>query len=414
MILREAALLGVVGDGALSPWGLELTAGRYGGALSAAGALGCNETAVTLQADLTAVAAGPVSADLGAELGLLADVESRGAATVWRFSDRSIGRAFDAGRTVDDILGFLSAHAGKGVPQTLEYLVGDVARRHGTIRAGSVASYVRADDPTLVAELCGARDSAAAGCGASLPPWPWPPSTPRPSWPRSGTPVTSPWKRDASGATVVHAPARRRAASTERPPTPRRPASGRSRSGAASDTNATPPPDDVGFWMVTGPFGRPADPALDVPALVTALRTAGKGPSGPVRRDPRTGRIIGGTIPGSEVPGSRAPGLSYPAEVSPFDDGLDPFADLVDLGDDLDDDLGFDPGCDAGVRRRRCPRRPRRRCGAPGPAQCHARGLPDDTDERIALLDGARRDGRPLLIAYEHPRAGRRPTSSES
>ena len=46
-------------------------------------------------------------------------------------------------------------------------------------------------------------------------------------------------EEDAGGATVVRAPARRRAASTERPPTPLRPRPGRSRSGAAPDT---PPP----------------------------------------------------------------------------------------------------------------------------------------------------------------------------
>ena len=418
MILREAALLGVVGDGALSPWGLELAAGRYAAALAAAGALGRNETAVTLQADLTAVAAGPVSADLGAELGLLADVESRGAATVWRFSNRSISRAFDAGRTVDDILRFLAAHAGKGVPQTLEYLVGDVARRHGTIRAGSVASYVRADDPALVAELCGAKKLRRCGLRTVAP-------TVAVATVDAATLVPAlrdagylAVEEDVGGTTVVRAPARRRAASTERPPAPLRPGPGGRRAGAAPDSAATPSPDDVGFWVVTGPPRPPADPAVDVPAVVDALRAAGKGPTGPVRRDPRTGRVIGAGTPGSRSPGSGVRGRVFPAEVSPFDgpdDDLDPFADLVEFDDgfddddddDDDDDLGFDPDCQCPE----CVAAATRAVLGDDPvllAQLSAmlEASSDDADERIALLDGACRDGRPVLIAYEHPRSG--------
>jgi hypothetical protein len=434
MILREAALLGVVGDGAPSPWGLELVAGRYAAALTAAGALGRNETAVTLQADLTAVAAGPVSADLGAELGLLADVESRGAATVWRFSDRSIGRAFDAGRTVEDILGFLAAHAGKGVPQTLEYLVGDVARRHGTIRAGTVAAYVRADDPALVAELCGAKKLRRCGLRRVAP-------TVAVATVDAAALVAAlraagylAVEEDGGGATVIRTPARRRAASTARPPTPLRAEPGGRRSGPAPAAATTPSPDDVGFWVVAGPLSLPADPAVDVPALVGALRAAGRGPTGPVRRDPRTGRIIGSgspgssvpgssvpgsSVPGSSVPGSGVPGRRFPAEVSPFqgspDDDLDAFGDLVEFDDDFDgdsdddsdDDLGFDPDCGCPE----CVAAATRAVLGDDPvllAQLSAmlEASPDDADERLALLGGARRDGRPLLIAYQHPRTG--------
>src|SRR4051794_15189814 len=50
-----------------------------------------------LQADLTAVAPGPLEQDLARHLAMLADIESRGGATVYRFTERSVRRAFDSG-----------------------------------------------------------------------------------------------------------------------------------------------------------------------------------------------------------------------------------------------------------------------------------------------------------------------------
>jgi hypothetical protein len=38
------------------------------------------------------------------------------------------------------------------VPQALTYLIDDVARRHGGLRAGTAGAYLRSDDETLVAE----------------------------------------------------------------------------------------------------------------------------------------------------------------------------------------------------------------------------------------------------------------------
>ncbi|MDQ1517332.1 MAG: hypothetical protein QOE80_3162, partial [Actinomycetota bacterium] len=411
MVLREAALLGVTGEGALSPWGAELAAGRYAAALAAAGALGRNETVVTLQADLTAVAAGPVSADVGVELTLLADVESRGAATVWRFSDRSIGRAFDAGRTVEEILGFLAAHAGKGVPQTLEYLVGDVARRHGRIRAGAVAAYVRADDPAVIAELCAAKKLRRCGLRAVAP-------TVAVATVAASVLVAAlreagflAVEEDAGGATVVRAPARKRAPSAGALPAPPRRGTGRRPARPAPAAPGSAAPDGLDFWVATGPPGLPVETA-DGPALVAALRAAGRGPSGPARRDPRTGRIVGAP------PGGSGPGARYPVRpVSPFDDGEGDDGEGDDLDDldfddldefaDVDDDLGFDPDCGCPE----CVDAATRTVLGDDPvllAQLSAmlEASPDDAGERVALLDGARRDGRALLIAYEHPRRG--------
>jgi hypothetical protein len=108
---------------------------------------------VLLQADLTAVAPGPLEPGLAAELALLADVESTGGATVYRFGEASIRRALDAGYSATDVLATLGRHSRTTVPQPLSYLVTDVARRHGAVRVGVASAYVRCDDPAMVAAM---------------------------------------------------------------------------------------------------------------------------------------------------------------------------------------------------------------------------------------------------------------------
>ncbi len=108
---------------------------------------------VLVQADLTAVAPGPLVAATEALLESAADVESRGAATVYRFTAASVRRALDAGLEADDLLSRLAAASVGELPQPLDYLVRDVARRHGTLRVGAAGSYLRSDDPQALTEL---------------------------------------------------------------------------------------------------------------------------------------------------------------------------------------------------------------------------------------------------------------------
>ncbi|MBL1095346.1 helicase C-terminal domain-containing protein [Streptomyces coffeae] len=116
---------------------------------------------VLLQADLTAVAPGPLQRPLAAMLGVLAEVESKGGATVYRFTPASVRRALDAGRTADDLHTFLAAHSRTPVPQPLAYLIDDVARKHGHLRIGAASAYLRCDDDALLAEILADRRSAA-------------------------------------------------------------------------------------------------------------------------------------------------------------------------------------------------------------------------------------------------------------
>ncbi|MGN9845029.1 helicase-associated domain-containing protein [Nonomuraea sp. H19] len=105
--------------------------------------------------DLTAVVTGPPSAELAALLDRVADRESRGAASVWRFTAESVRRALDRGHDAGDLLDEL---AGVGaIPQPLEYLVRDTARRHGEVTVTTVGCVIQAGDPALLAEIAAHR-----------------------------------------------------------------------------------------------------------------------------------------------------------------------------------------------------------------------------------------------------------------
>ncbi|MDI9885968.1 helicase C-terminal domain-containing protein [Streptomyces sp. HNM0645] len=114
---------------------------------------------VLLQADLTAVAPGPLERPLAEALGILADVESKGGATVYRFTPASVRRALDAGQAAADLHAFLAKHSRTPVPQPLSYLIDDVARKHGHLRIGAASAYVRCDDDALLDEIMADRRS---------------------------------------------------------------------------------------------------------------------------------------------------------------------------------------------------------------------------------------------------------------
>jgi hypothetical protein len=160
--LEDAERLGLVGAGALAPHGRALLEcpGETAAAKALDAALPQTVDHLLLQADLTAVAPGPPEPELARELSLMADVESRGGATVYRFSQSSVRRALDAGWTSDDVLALLTARSRTEVPQPLRYLVTDVARRHGRVRVGSAQAFIRADDEAALTVLLTERKAA--------------------------------------------------------------------------------------------------------------------------------------------------------------------------------------------------------------------------------------------------------------
>jgi hypothetical protein len=108
---------------------------------------------ILLQADLTAVAPGPLERDLAHNLAAMADIESRGGATVYRFTESSVRRALDAGWSAAEVREFLEASSRTPVPQPLLYLVDDVSRTFGTIRVGAAEAFLRSDDEAALVAL---------------------------------------------------------------------------------------------------------------------------------------------------------------------------------------------------------------------------------------------------------------------
>ena len=159
---REASWLGYVALGALSDFTPSLLEdGPIPEAL--AGLFPEPVTHLVLQADLTAVAPGPLRHDVAADLRLLATQESRGSGAVYRFSADSVRRAMDAGWSAEDALGWLRGHASTPVPQPLEYLVGDVARRHGAVHVGPALSFVTGEDDAQLSTFLRHPQAAALG-----------------------------------------------------------------------------------------------------------------------------------------------------------------------------------------------------------------------------------------------------------
>ncbi|MEU8387489.1 helicase-associated domain-containing protein [Micromonospora sp. NPDC048843] len=151
-VLDEAATLGIIGAGAVSPAGHALLADTD--IAEAVGDLGEVARTARLQADLTAVVAGTPSPDLAELLGAAAVVESRGTATTWRFSPAAVRGAYDAGWTEQRLSKALTKIAEGGLPQPLVYLLADVARQHGSVRVAPLASTLVSDDTALLAQIC--------------------------------------------------------------------------------------------------------------------------------------------------------------------------------------------------------------------------------------------------------------------
>ncbi|MFZ9143526.1 MAG: helicase-associated domain-containing protein, partial [Candidatus Nanopelagicaceae bacterium] len=125
--LREAEWLGITGGGALSPYGESLLKDEEN--LGINGALPKPVEHILVQADNTAIAPGPLTIEVARMLSTFADIESRGGATVYRFSESSIRRGLDHGHSGEEIRAFLNKVSKSAIPQPLEYLIGDVAKK---------------------------------------------------------------------------------------------------------------------------------------------------------------------------------------------------------------------------------------------------------------------------------------------
>lgn len=157
-LLAEGHTLGLIGRGAISTPGRALLDDEGPDVVVDAmtRALPKPIDHFLVQADLTVVVPGPLERDLADDLATVATVESAGAAMVYRVSEQSIRHALDVGKTRDWMQAFFADHSKTPVPQGLTYLIDDVARRHGQLRIGMASSFVRCEDPALLAQAVAA------------------------------------------------------------------------------------------------------------------------------------------------------------------------------------------------------------------------------------------------------------------
>ncbi|GAB4012371.1 helicase-associated domain-containing protein [Nocardioides ultimimeridianus] len=160
--VEEAAALGISGAGALASYGHSLLAGEDPTPVLAE-LLPPPVDHVLIQADLTAVAPGPLESALEHQLQQIADLESHGSATVYRFTRDSIRRALDIGWSGAEIHAFLTLASRTAVPQPLSYLVDDTVRTFGRLRVGFAQAFIRSEDEAALLDLVRHPKSEALG-----------------------------------------------------------------------------------------------------------------------------------------------------------------------------------------------------------------------------------------------------------
>ena len=149
--LREAEWLGITGQGALSKFGAQFLAGEDLSSINED--LPKTVDHILIQSDNTAIAPGPLEHEISQALAMMAEIESRGGATVYRFTESTIRRALDHGKTGDEIKTFLIKTSKTPMPQPLEYLIADVAKKHGKLRVGNTSSFIRCEDTALISQI---------------------------------------------------------------------------------------------------------------------------------------------------------------------------------------------------------------------------------------------------------------------
>ncbi len=137
----------VTPDGAEPAWATDLREGRAPDIALLGGHLPAEIDRVYLQADLTAIAPGPLAPALDLRLRSIARRESRAQASTYRFSVDSLGAGMTEGETAESVRAFLSAISLTGIPQPLDYVISSTAERHGrvTVRTDAATGRTRID-----------------------------------------------------------------------------------------------------------------------------------------------------------------------------------------------------------------------------------------------------------------------------
>jgi hypothetical protein len=157
-LLRRARRIGIVADGVTEPpWSGGLRENGVPDLDVLAEYLPTEIDKVYLQADLTAIAPGPLVPALEKRLRTMAVRESRAQASTYRFSADSIAAAVAIGETGASLREFLGDLSLTGIPQPLAYLIDRADARHGQLRVAvdevSGRTTVSSDDTDLLATV---------------------------------------------------------------------------------------------------------------------------------------------------------------------------------------------------------------------------------------------------------------------
>ena len=106
-----------------------------------------------VQPDRSIVAPPNASPEALLDLWKVAQLESNQGASLFRVTSDSIAAALNRSMTVDEIRELLKQRSRVPLPPTVERLIDDQGQKYGRIRVGSAQTYVKVDDPALLAEL---------------------------------------------------------------------------------------------------------------------------------------------------------------------------------------------------------------------------------------------------------------------
>jgi len=112
------------------------------------------EDSFVVQADHTVLAGRGLAYEVLSRLQRLANLESDGAALLYRLDDRRLAEAFASGEDVEDTLAFLEQNSRTPLPAGVRQLVTDAGRRRDLMTVGAAASFVVCDDAAALAQAC--------------------------------------------------------------------------------------------------------------------------------------------------------------------------------------------------------------------------------------------------------------------
>nr|WP_208380015.1 helicase-associated domain-containing protein [Microbacterium endophyticum] len=144
-------------NGTVPPWAAAVHAGADPDPATLSAAFPAEIDRIYLQADLSAIAPGPLLPRVEMRLRAMAERESRAQASTYRFSDASLSSAIAGGETAESLRAFLSEISLTGIPQPLDYLIERASDRHGLVRVlvdgVSGRTHVESDDPHVLATI---------------------------------------------------------------------------------------------------------------------------------------------------------------------------------------------------------------------------------------------------------------------